>query len=199
MGRRSKEAEWDYIISETLKILEKENKEFCRKGRQLADSVIETWYDSYGPKYYAKNRKKSLYRAITFSSDEYGVSVHFGHERMISDHGKLAEYIYTNSFEEGYHGGARQGIDKMGFEHPEPGTPWYMRFYGEDKHPWAFDRWSKQDGNENEMGAAVQTFSPKEEMIPLLQELWGSVSGKYAKEFARKIMPRVEKLRSGRW
>lgn len=201
MGRRSREAEWNYIRAEMINILQKHDQKFVKAGKKEVKSIIKSWYSSYRPIYYYGNkRKKSLYDAVEFTLSDMGVSVHFGSDGMTYYHGLLADYIYTNSFEEGYHGGARKGIDKLGFSHPEEGTPWYMRFYAEPGHVrWGFDRWSKQDGNDREIGAAIQTFSPKDKITERLPELWNDIESDTIKEFEKKIFPRIEKLRSGRW
>lgn len=72
---------------------------------EIGKSVIAQWYASYDPIYY--DRTRSLYHAYKIYLDGTKLTVDFDKEYMdeyISR--QYNEWIYINSFENGYHGGA---------------------------------------------------------------------------------------------
>ena len=106
----------------------------------MLENAVRAFYDSYSPNSY--DRQEDLLNAakITVEPDEPW-SIETGAEYMHGGHRAGNDYIYVNSFEQGYHGGAVDGP-----EHPSPGTPWWRIPGG----PW--------------ISPATQGPSPEEEL-----------------------------------
>ena len=84
----------------------------------MGENAVRAFYDSYSP--YIYSRQEGLLSAfkVTANDDEWKIEV--GAEFMTGHYDAGTEYVYINSFEKGWHGGAIDGPD-----HPEPGTPWW--------------------------------------------------------------------------
>lgn len=84
----------------------------------MGENAVRAFYDSYSP--YIYSRQEGLLSAfkVTANDDEWKIEV--GAEFMTGHYDAGTEYVYINSFEKGWHGGAINGPD-----HPEPGTPWW--------------------------------------------------------------------------
>ena len=153
----------------TTKRLAKENtaertEEFDEAVRQ----IVARFYASYEPKFY--NRQRSLYTTFKVKPDysQFDVDVEFEPGFMEGSHRTTNEYIFENTFVEGFHGGSRYGDD-----HPDPGTPYWRKpvpYYSE---------WSRP---------ASQSFSPYQESMKRLQQIHVQMEQKYANEFQRKVL-----------
>lgn len=93
----------------------------------ILERAVDQFYESYTPNMY--RRKEGLYKAgeVTATDDEW--SLRTGAEFIEVDYPAGTDYVFWNSFQNGYHGGAVDGP-----EHPEPGVPWY-KAYGEWLRP----------------------------------------------------------------
>ena len=110
------------------KVTEELNKKYNKRVKFNLELIIEravdAFYESYEPNKY--NRQFGLYDAkeIIVNDDEW--SFNTGAEYMTTEYKVPTEYIYINSFEQGWHGGAVNGKDKYETPHPSPGTPYWM-------------------------------------------------------------------------
>ena len=117
------------IRNEPRKIMAKYDKLFFSEGEMAVKRVVDLFYEDYTPNIY--NRKEDLYNTFKLILIEPGVwDWDFSHTYMKYKHGNKKkpvsnEYIYENSFVNGYHGGA---ID--GKFHPNPGEPWWKTIPG---------------------------------------------------------------------
>jgi len=107
----------------TNRLNAKYNKRVKFNLELMAERAVDAFYESYDPNMYV--RQEGLYKGykITVNNDEWSIDT--GSQYMETDYDAGKEYVFTNSFEKGWHGGAIDGPD-----HPEPGTPWW-RAYGE--------------------------------------------------------------------
>ena len=112
-------------ISEMVE--KKWDKKVYRKLKGIALDGVEAFYDDYEPNKY--RRLEDLLNAFKIVVNEDDWYIEMGPEFMkyphavgkaLGDPEKGKEYIYINSFVEGYHGGAIDGED-----HPNPGEPWW--------------------------------------------------------------------------
>lgn len=89
----------------------------------MVERAVDKFYESYTPNMYS--RKEGLYKGAKVTADDSTWRLDTGSEFMTTSYKVATEYIYSNSFENGFHGGADSGPG-----HPEPGTPWW-KAYGE--------------------------------------------------------------------
>lgn len=115
-------------------------------GRQ----VVARWYADYEPTTYRRTR--SLYQAFRVEREGFNVNVEFDSELIEASHRVSNDYIFENSFIEGYHGGADSGP-----KHPDLGTPYWRT------PPPRYPRWYKKT-------PAYHSFSPYDEMVSRMQE-----------------------------
>lgn len=111
-------------IDRTTELLNaKYNKRVKFNLELIIERAVDKFYESYSPTMYG--RQEGLYTAkkITVNDEEWSfdtgptyMTTSYGGE----DGGVGTDYIYINSFEQGFHGGAIGGPD-----HPEPGVPWW--------------------------------------------------------------------------
>jgi hypothetical protein len=97
----------------------------CEKALKMA---IEQFYDDYTPKIY--QRQGGLLDAYQINPDG---SFDFKSSLISGDYSVGKDYIYTLAFEEGYHGGSKDGEG-----HPSPGTPLYKTPYP------TYENWGRQ-------------------------------------------------------
>ncbi len=157
------------------KYLEKIKKELNEVGK----SVINDWYKEYSPNIY--KRLGSLYKAfrvqvkkdgsysVSFSSSYMKAFHHITNKKHPIDN----EYIFQNSFMEGWHGGADKGKN-----HPFPGYPMYREPY-----PY-FTRWYY---------IAEQSFSPYERMVDEMKAKLEEIENEYDEEFQKEILNKIKK------
>lgn len=107
----------------TEKLNLKYNKRVKFNLELILERAVDQFYESYGPSIY--RRKLDLYNAKKITVDDDTWEFETGAEYMKFGHRVPNDYIYVNSFEQGYHGGAIDGPN-----HPDPGTPWW-KIYGE--------------------------------------------------------------------
>ena len=117
-------------------------KRYKEELEETGRSVIAEWYATYEPIVYVRNR--SLYHAFRVNLDGTRYSVDFEPEFLDND------IIFWNSFMEGYHGGARDGVTGLGEPHPSPGTPYWKTPIPE------FTHWGRP---------AMRSFSPYNRMV----------------------------------
>lgn len=125
------------ISSLANKIAERANyiaaREFYNKVIHFREVAVSAFYRSYRPKYYDRtySLRYMIYPNIinNMFSFEIGpdVPIYTGWHRVNAD------YIYENTFKQGYHGGAINGP-----EHPRPGVPTWRWPYPE------YTRWGRK-------------------------------------------------------
>ena len=113
-------------------LIKKYTRQIYKDSYKIIKHEIKRFYFSYYPHMY--NRYHDLYNVfkITVDPDKGTFEIEFNYEFMKFDHREenspysfdaVNEYIYNNSFLEGYHGGHRQGEN-----HPNPGVPYYRKY-----------------------------------------------------------------------
>ena len=100
------------------KLNEKYNKRVKFNLELMVENAADAFYDSYSPHMY--QRQLGLYNGAKVNADDDDWSIEFGPQFMQTNYAAGIGYVYWNSFENGFHGGAVDGP-----EHPEPGTPWW--------------------------------------------------------------------------
>ena len=106
------------LESESNRIYSKYKKEVTFNLELIIEDAVTAFYDSYSPHVYS--RQESMLKAYKITIDKWNWSFETGPQYMKGSHRISNDYIYMNSFEEGYHGGARDGED-----HPQPGVPYW--------------------------------------------------------------------------
>lgn len=95
---------------------------FIRKAtdnlKYIAVTSIDKFYEDYEPHFY--ERTWELYNAYKVTVTEDSWSVDFNPEWIGDTHRVDPEFIFENSFIQGWHGGGTDGDD-----HPEPGVPYW--------------------------------------------------------------------------
>lgn len=85
---------------------------------RVGDHVITDWYSTYDPIIY--DRYGGLYKAFTVQLKGTIYSVYFGATLMDNVYHQSVNWIFKNSFIEGYHGGSRHnGIPYWRTPYPE--------------------------------------------------------------------------------
>lgn len=133
-----------------IKVLDEYPIGLAERLDEIGKEVIADWYADY-PDPVMYRRQRGMYSAYKISTKGMAVNVEFDSafmERFSYD--VDTEYIFENSFMEGYHGGATSGE-----KHPNPGVPYWRK-----PIPY-FRYWGKP---------AVRSFSPYEEMIIRMQD-----------------------------
>ena len=114
------------VISDVIKYYPKTAEYELKK---CAYNVIADWYADYPQKSYS--RKGDLFHAFKINTNTNGElwEVEFGPEFMEADHHQDNDFIYENSFIEGYHGGSIS--ERMGIDVPRWRTPisYYKHWY----------------------------------------------------------------------
>lgn len=170
-----KEKELSIILDMWSQMADKYTKKAVKDLNKISRLAVWRWYKTYSPKYY--HRRRTLYYAFDITENNGVIRIHFGNEKMYRCHfvDKYdANYIFFNSFEEGYHGGARDGED-----HPNPGVPYWRTPYP------TFDRWSYP---------ARQDYSPYNLIVDDVKEYEEKTRAQIFKEFKRRIMPRLVRV-----
>lgn len=102
------------------KLNSKYNKKVGSQLRVIAKSAVDKFYESYEPHIY--KRGEGLYTAFKVIANDEEWTLKTGPEFMKRDYKAGKEYVYINSFEQGFHGGAIDGP-----KHPDPGTPYWRK------------------------------------------------------------------------
>lgn len=113
-------------IEKNLSKIEKKNKKeldnYLKESREnlkyIVQTAIDRFYEDYEPHFYG--RAFDLYHVYKINVDENGWNIDFSPDFMKAYHRVSHEYIFENSFINGYHGGATSG-----YGHPDPGTPYW--------------------------------------------------------------------------
>lgn len=106
------------LLDKVVNIIKDYDERYLLEGDLAIENVVEMFYDDYTP--IAYDRQEDLYNAYEVSIEDGEWAYDFGAHLMQKEHHGPNEYIYDNSFVEGYHGGDRYGDD-----HPQPGVPWW--------------------------------------------------------------------------
>ena len=175
---KTKEQLFDSAIKEWREMADRYSKRAAERMNKIGRLEVWRWYKSYSPFYY--KRKRTLYYGFKVTGGNGVVTTIFSSKDMYKIHFVDQidpNYIFHNSFIEGYHGGARDGIG-----HPMPGVPYYRTPYPD------FTDWSRP---------AVRTESPFERINKAFDEYVDETKERMFKEFKRKIAPKVEKAMFG--
>lgn len=162
----------DEAINTVIDIIDYYPKKAEYELKKCAYAVIVEWYSKYNPKRYV--RQGDLLHTFKIYKNKDGElwSVEFGPEFMEYTHHQENDFIYENSFIQGYHGGSISedaGIDIPRWRTP---VPYYKYWYSE----------------------APQSFSPYEKIIDEMQ----SVSDSLDKEIQAKIEKAIKKIRDNK-
>lgn len=153
--------------------IEQMNKKYpLRYKDELEDvgnTVVAKWYASYHAYYYRS--KESLFDAFKVILHGTDYSVEFDYTFM-NTHGEIDEYIFENSFIQGYHGGADK--DKNG-KHPHPGIPYWRTPFP------TFKSWGRP---------ALRSFSPYNQMVAKMNKTIKQIDRDKQNEYD-KIIDRV--------
>ena len=175
---KTKEQLFQQAVSNWENMAEKYIQKAVKKMNTIGRLQVWEWYKSYSP--YQYRRKKTLYYGFKVEGGNGKIKVHFGPEDMYKIHfvDKLdPNYIFDNSFMEGFHGGARDGED-----HPEPGTPYWRT--PAPNYPF----WGRP---------AIQTESPFQRIDKAFDEYTSELRDKLTADFKKKIMPMLLKALYG--
>lgn len=100
------------------KLTQKYHKRLKFNLELMIEHATDAFYDSYSPKMYS--RQEGLYKGAKAIVEWDDWSIDIGPEHMETSYDAGVDYVFWNSFQNGFHGGAVDGPD-----HPEPGTPWW--------------------------------------------------------------------------
>ena len=130
--------------------------------KKLFRESVRSFYGAYSPAEY--HRRYSLYKMGKFEVASESILIHVGGEYSPIGHRVDNDYIYTNSFVKGFHGGAISGQN-----HPSPGVPYWRT--PKPHYPY----WGRP---------AASSDSPEEKF----GELWDAyLQGPYEKYFQRMV------------
>jgi len=87
-------------------------------AKRMIKNSIRRFYGAYRPQEY--RRRYSLYQMIKPVISDTGFKIQMSGELANIQHRVDNNYIYVNSYQHGYHGGAISGEG-----HPDPGTPYW--------------------------------------------------------------------------
>ena len=169
-----KEIQWRSIKKQTIEMINKYAKRAEKKINTMVRMNIYAWYKDYQPHIY--HRKRTLYHAFNVSYSNGHLRVNFGPEDMYDVHRVSPEYIYENSFVQGFHGGANQGP-----EHPNSGQPWWRT------PPPKYSYWSSYP-------ATYSWPSPYEKSVGEIKDYMTDVKSSLTAEFSKKVLPRIQSV-----
>lgn len=155
----------------------KYNPKVERKLKYIGNDAVTQFYDSYEPRIY--DRSESLFKAYKpiVNEDEWALDVDASYIPS-SYHGEKNDYIFQNSFLEGFHGG-----DRNGDNHPNPGEPWWKTPYP------IFDHWYIPAAK----GPAPMGIIEKE-----VAECINEMSDAFNKDKLKKFMPYIKAIKEAR-
>lgn len=107
-----------YFSHDLNKVVALTMKQVASEWKDMFDRCVETFYESYDPVYYKRNH--GLYKAYRITTNGKTLTAQRDSFYMPGLYKVSTRYIYKYMFEEGWHGGAIDGVG-----HPEPGTPWW--------------------------------------------------------------------------
>ena len=170
----------DELDKTEKKIKIKTKKEIRENLEYIARTAVDMFYEDYMPRMY--RRTYDLYNAYKIRVNDKVWEVETNPDFMKNTHGGKnkvkSDYIFQNSFVNGYHGGSTYGTDLYGTPHPQPGTPYWM-LYG---------RWYKE--------AAGGRVSPEEYIKTEVEQYLDTVPQKMQNEFDGIIRPLMNDVRN---
>lgn len=109
-------------VDKAIKKVEIMNRKYPQLYKEelerVGECVVTDWYSRYDPIIY--NRYGGLYKAFSVRLKGLNYYVYFGASLMDDVYNQSTNWIYKNSFIEGYHGGSRHnGIPYWRTPHPE--------------------------------------------------------------------------------
>lgn len=143
---------------------EKYPKKYRDELEEIGRSVISEWYATYDPIFY--NRQMGLKHAWRVNLHGTNYSVEFGPELMDASHRVGNDYIFENSFMNGYHGGAMHN-----------GIPYWRTPYPD------FVAWGRP---------ALRSFSPYSRMVSEMNRKIKEIDKEKQDEFDQ-IINKVQK------
>ena len=106
-------------VNTTAKKIETNTKKEVRENLEyIGRTAVDMFYEDYQPRKYQRNF--DLYNAYKIRVNDTVWEITTDAKYMIHTHEAGNEYIFWNSFENGFHGGAVSGP-----QHPNPGEPWW--------------------------------------------------------------------------
>ena len=100
------------------RVNEKYAKKYKNELENNIEHIIDLFYEDYEPKS-GYDRKGDLYNTYEIIAEPRKWGVRYGSEYMHFSHHQSNEFIYENSFVNGYHGGS------WGVNRPQPGMTYY--------------------------------------------------------------------------
>ena len=139
--------------------------------KEVGKKVIDDWYSDYIPNLY--RREYSLYKAFRVQVKNGKFSVSFSPYYMRAYHHRVEnDYIFDNSFLDGWHGGADKGKG-----HPFPGYPMYR-----EPNPY-YTNW---------YFIAERSFSPYEKIYDEMNKKIDEINEEYNAEFKKEILDKID-------
>lgn len=152
-----------HVVEKAKNKVEKMNKKYPKKYKEeleeIGRSVISEWYATYDPIYY--DRQMGLKNAWKVTLNGMNYRVDFGSELMNTSYNISTEYIFENSFMNGYHGGAMHN-----------GIPYWRTPYPE------FTAWGRP---------ALRSFSPYTRMVSEMNRKIKEIDKEKQDEFDKQI------------
>ena len=167
--------------------------------KEIFNTAVKTFYDSYPAQTYKNKRRGSLYDVLDIKTDELGrvsdglmVATSAPDYRGLFDPDNTTDRkgnsLFEKVFVEGWHGGAEgiePGLEEMWGKHPSPGTPYYRKggIVKKTGRYYKYAKWGRK---------AERTESPYS-MIE--RELLEAERGDIAKEYQNVFSRNAAKLR----
>lgn len=168
------------LIKKNINEIRKLNEKYYKMGKSdleyIARKTVDEFYEDYEPLLY--DRYGDLYNAYAIIPNKlpngmFRFDVLYDWKLMQAEHRVSNEYIYTNSFIYGWHGGARSGKN-----HPDPGQAWWR-----EPVPY-FTQWKSPSARSDSIKDKI--VSRLERHVVLLQK-------EMQKEYEEKIVSSVKK------
>ena len=154
-------------------------------AKQVFDEAVEKFYADYKPKIYERpsDEGHGLYDlyGVEIEGDKFNISVDsdnltYDPNRVdaVDDQSLFKEYLFEETWNQGYHGGAdkisEKKAEKLG-AHPHPGTPWYRT-----PHPsywsWKENGAAKRTKSPDKMIKEMLKNYPREKYQEIAEQLW---------------------------
>lgn len=113
------------MVDDTSKEHNKLKKETYKDIDMIATRIITEFYEDYERSSY--DPTGSLYEMyrIYYRDEDDEWEIKYSPDFTTKKHRVSNDYIFENSFVQGYHGGADKAINFKGKPHPSPGIPYY--------------------------------------------------------------------------
>ena len=151
--------------------------------KRISRNAVEDWYASYHPRYYKRTYdlkhipKAEIYEKKQEVRWEFNPeNLRYWHRIIKKSGSEGKQYLYRNSFVEGWHGGADWlgNNPAPGYEepHPKPGVPyWRTPMYPEDDHTLIFEHWYHEPANREGLKISERIKKEYKEYCAQLQSL----------------------------